>query len=130
MVNSSFGQVLLVGLGGFLGSSARFLLSGMVDRLVVAGTFPYGTLTVNALGCLVIGFLGAVLESRELLGSGQRIFLLVGVLGGFTTFSTFTYETLTLVHGSDLPRAALNVGLHVLIGLLAVWGGYQSARYL
>jgi CrcB protein len=128
--NSYLGQALLVGLGGFLGSIARFLLSGIVDKNILWGAFPYGTLTVNALGCFAIGILGGLIESRDFLSPEQRIFLLIGLLGGFTTFSTFAYQTLGLFNASDLMRAGLNATLHVLICLILVWVGHQIIRYI
>lgn len=123
-------QVLLVGLGGFVGSALRFLLGGWVHRLTPGSTFPYGTLTVNVAGCLVIGFLGGMLELRQAVGPGERLFLIVGVLGGFTTFSSFAYETLGLAHGGDLLRAGANVTAQVVLGLTAAWLGYAAAQLL
>ena len=128
--NSYLGQAILVGLGGFLGSIARFLLSGVVDKNILWGAFPYGTLTVNAFGCFAVGILGGLIESRDLLSPEQRIFLLIGLLGGFTTFSAFAYQTLNLFNASDLIRAGLNVTLHVLICLLFVWVGHQIIRHI
>jgi len=123
-------QALLVGAGGFLGSAFRFLAGGFVHRFTPASTFPYGTLTVNVLGCLAIGFLGGMLEVRQALGPGERLFLIVGVLGGFTTFSSFAYETLGLVHGADFGRALANVGASLILGLSAAWLGYAAAQAL
>ena len=91
-----FGQMILVGLGGFFGSGLRFALGGWVQRLFPYSQLPLGTLTVNVVGCLFIGFLGGLAEQRQLMDTGLRLFLLVGVLGGFTTFSTFAYESLAL----------------------------------
>ncbi len=73
------------------------MISGWVQRLVVTGVFPYGTLVVNVLGCFLIGILGGLAEYRQVLEPGQRLFLMIGVLGGFTTFSTFAFETLSLM---------------------------------
>jgi CrcB protein len=122
-------QILVVGVGGFLGSAARFLLSGFVHRLLPP-TFPYGTLVVNLSGCLAIGYLGGLLQFRSLLGPSQRLFLLIGFLGGFTTFSSFAYETLTLAQGSEFLKAAFNIAAHVMLGLTAAWLGYFSAHNL
>ncbi len=130
MQKINYAHVLLAGLGGFVGSSARFFLSGIVQRFVVAGTFPYGTLAVNLTGCLAIGFLGGMMEMKQVLGPSQRVFLLIGVLGGFTTFSTFAYETLNLVHAAEAPKALLNVTGHVILGLAAAWVGYTTAQQL
>jgi CrcB protein len=123
------GQLLLVGLGGFLGSTARFAFGGLVHR-VVPGMFPWGTLAVNVVGCLAIGFLAGLLEMRQLLGPGQRLFLLIGVLGGFTTFSSVAVETLGLAHDGELWKAGLNVLAQVGLGLTAAWIGYTGAQTL
>ena len=130
MHDSPLGRVLLVGLGGFLGSSTRFLLSGWVQRAVPLSTFPHGTWVVNVLGCLTIGFLGGYSEARQVLGPAQRLFLFIGFLGGFTTFSTFAFETLGLTRDSEFLKATGNVLVHVVAGFLAVWIGYGVARTL
>jgi CrcB protein len=130
MTNTYLGQLLVVGTGGFLGSAARYALSGLVHRGLPSLAFPVGTLAVNVLGCLIIGFLGGLLETRQILGPSQRLFLLIGVLGGFTTFSTFSYETLGLLHAAEFAKSLLNVMAHVGIGLFAAWVGYLGAQYL
>lgn len=124
------GQLLLVASGGAIGSAARYALAGLAQRVAPDATFPYGTLAVNVLGCLAIGFLGGAIEARQALDPGQRLFLMLGVLGGFTTYSAFAYETLGLAHGADFGRAILNVGLQVVLGLLAAWLGYLAAQNL
>ena len=130
MMSSYVVKVLIVGLGGFIGSGARYALSGLVHRLPFLGTFPHGTLVVNVVGCLAIGFLGGIMELRQALGPSQRLFLLIGVLGGFTTFSTFAYETLSMAHASDFAKVALNIAAHVVLGLAAAWAGYACAQQL
>ncbi len=85
---------------------------------------------VNVIGCLAIGFVAGLLELREILTPSQRLFLLVGVLGGFTTFSAFAYETLNLMQASDIARAIANVAAQVILGLLAAWLGYLTAQSL
>jgi len=130
MQRSYLAELLIVGLGGFLGAAARYALSGLTHRLIPFGSFPWGTLAVNLLGCLAIGFLGGVMELRQSLGSGQRLFLLIGVLGGFTTYSSFAYETLALARAAELARAGANVLLHVAVGMAAAWLGFVAARYL
>src|SRR5688572_29598198 len=101
--------VLVVGLGGFLGSGARYLLGGWVHAWFPRVSFPIGTLAVNTSGCLLIGVLAALLEVRQLLSPGMRLFLMIGVLGGFTTFSSFAFETLALARYAQLLRAGANV---------------------
>lgn len=88
------------------------------------GTFPYGTLGVNVLGCLAIGVLGGLADSRNVLGPNARLVIILGVLGGFTTFSTFGYETLALLRDGESLRASTNVLASVLACLAAVWLGY------
>lgn len=130
MHKTLLGQIFLVGAGGFIGSAARYTIAGIVHRLTPATVFPLGTLMVNILGCLAIGFLGGLMEIKQVLGPGQRLFLLIGVLGGFTTFSTFAYETLGLFHTAEMGKAMLNVAAHVMVGLAAAWIGYAGAQYL
>ena len=121
-------DVLWVGFGGFVGSSLRFLISGWVHRLPGTGAFPYGTLAVNVAGCLAIGLLGGLAEHRQVFSPAARLFLMIGVLGGFTTFSTFAFETIALAHASDVARLFANIFLQVVLGLSAAWLGYVIAR--
>ena len=114
----------VVGAGGFLGAMARFGLSGLVRRQFPLTTFPLGTLGVNLLGCLLIGVITGFAESRQLFSPEFRIFALIGVLGGFTTFSTFGYETFVILKDDKYLLAIANVGLHVILGLALVWLGY------
>lgn len=117
-------EVLLVGAGGFLGASLRFMVSGLVQRLDPVGSFPYGTLSVNVLGCLVIGFLGGLADARHVLGPSARLITIIGVLGGFTTFSTFAYETLALLRDGENLRAGANILTSFGICMVSVWLGY------
>lgn len=121
-------QLFLVGIGGFIGSVFRFLLSGFVSRLVPLAEFPLGTLAVNVLGCLLIGVLNGLAETRQLIGPELRLFLMIGMIGGFTTFSTFGYETLALIRDADLVQAMGNVMAQVFFGLIAVWLGDMLGR--
>ncbi len=119
---------LLVGAGGFIGSVFRFSAGGFVYRVLGSTTLPYGTLLVNVIGCFAIGVLGGLGDSRQVIGTELRLFFFIGILGGFTTFSAFGYETLALVRAADPSRAMLNVALNVVAGLLAVWAGYGLGR--
>ncbi len=122
--------LLWVGAGGFLGAILRYLLGGWVQRLTPAATFPTGTLAVNVLGCLAIGFVAGLVEMRHGLGPGLRLFLLVGLLGGFTTFSSFAWETLDLARSGALAPALANIALQVVLGLAAAWAGLALTRLL
>lgn len=119
--------VLLVGLGGFVGSAARYVVGEWVHRGGTGG-YPYGTLVVNVLGCAAIGLLAGALDARPTPSAGLRAFLVVGVLGGFTTFSTFAHETLALARAADVWRAGGHVVLHVVTGLAAAGVGYTVTR--
>ncbi len=119
--------VLYVALGGAIGSAARYLLGGLVHRFTPA-YFPYGTFVINVLGCLVFGLVIGVAEPGTTLSPAARAFLLIGVLGGFTTFSSFTFETFALVREAELARAVINAAGQLVIGLLALWGGYVAGR--
>lgn len=116
---------LLVGLGGGLGSLLRYGAGGLVQRhLPFGAAFPAGTLVVNALGSLAIGLLGGLAESRGLFGPAARQALFLGLLGGFTTFSSFSFETLQLARAGQWLLAGLNVGAQLALGLGAVWLGW------
>ena len=117
-------QVLLVGSGGFLGAVLRYAVGGLVHRQLTFATFPFGTLTVNLVGCFVIGAVAGLAEARQVLGPEARLFVLIGLLGGFTTYSTFAFETYAMLRDGEILRAALNVGVHVVFGLTLVWLGY------
>ena len=121
-------RLLLVGLGGGLGSMARYVLGGLVGRWKGGWTFPFETLLVNVAGCLAIGVLASLAEARGVFGGTTRAFLFVGLLGGFTTFSTFGYETFQLLRDGQLGAAGLSAGLQLAGGLVAVWGGAVLAR--
>lgn len=122
-------NILFVGLGGALGSIARYLVSTWVQTATKSINFPFGTLTVNLVGCFVIGFLAQLAEARGVFTSESRAFVFIGILGGFTTFSSFGNETLNLARGGEIWNALANIGLNVVIGLFAVWLG-RTAAYL
>lgn len=119
---------LLVGIGGFLGAVSRYAVSGWVHRWLNNPWFPYGTLTVNILGCFLIGILGGMAESRHLFSPEIRLLTMVGFLGGFTTFSSFGYESLGLLRDGQFAGMLWNLGLHIVLGLFAVWLGLNLTR--
>jgi len=121
-------QVALVGLGGFIGSVLRYGVSGFAQRWDPVASFPYGTLTVNALGCFAIGALAGLTESRQLFGPELRLFVFIGVLGGFTTFSTFGYETHALLREGDHLKAGANALGSLALCLILVWLGHALGR--
>lgn len=120
-------SAVLVGLGGSVGALARFGLSGLVHRFLPQTTFPLGTLAVNMLGCLAIGSIAGLAESRLAFGPELRAFVLIGILGSFTTFSTFGFETFAMLRDDEYLRAITNIGLQVVLGLALVWFGYSLA---
>jgi CrcB protein len=122
-------ELLLVGIGGGLGAMARYGLSGFAHR-VLGASFPYGTLAVNVLGCLVIGAVLYLVEGRAVLSLQARLFLATGILGGLTTFSSFGYETLELLRSQQLRLALLNVAANVVLGLGSVWLGWTGMKLL
>jgi len=123
-------KILMVGMGGFAGSVCRYMVSELSQKLFQNPFFPYGTLTVNVLGCFLIGLLGGLSEARQLFSPEIRALILIGFLGGFTTFSTFGYEIFTLSrHGQMIP-ALINLMLHLLLGFSAVWLGFSISRLL
>ena len=121
-------QYLWVALGGALGSVVRYACSIGAARWLGA-TFPWGTLLVNVAGSFMIGLLAALLtaDGRPALGSDARAFLMIGVLGGFTTFSSFSLETLTLARAGALGAAGANVALSLVLCLGGVWLGFVAA---
>jgi len=121
-------QLLLVGAGGFIGSVLRYAVSGLAYRLIPAAMFPLGTLVVNVAGCFLIGYGNGLAVTRNMFTPQARVFLFIGLLGGFTTFSSFGYETMALARDSQEARALVNVALQVVLGLAAVWLGYSLSR--
>lgn len=122
-------QYLLIGLGGFFGANARFLVSSWAARLL-GSHFPYGTFLANITGSLLLGVTIAVLHDRALLASPQRHFFVVGFLGAYTTFSTFAYESMQLFQNGSILLGLLNIVGSVVVGLLAVVCGFWLGRLL
>jgi CrcB protein len=117
-------QLLVVGLGGFIGSALRFKLGGIVLHHSASWRFPLSTFAVNLTGCFVIGVLGALAEHRDLFAPDIRLFLFTGLLGGYTTFSAFAFEGVFLMRRGELLIAAAYALLSILGGFAAVWLGY------
>jgi CrcB protein len=118
---------MLIAVGGAIGSVLRYALQGWVQRLS-AGSFPVGTLAVNATGCLVLGLLSGYFAGPHLVREEYRVGLTVGVLGGFTTFSTFGLESFNLANDGEFRLALLNMLLSCGVGFAAVWVGYRLAE--
>lgn len=118
--------------GGAAGSVLRYLVSGVSQRLLVPGAgtlaaFPAGTLVVNVTGSLLIGLLAGLAESRSVFGPEARLLLVTGFLGGYTTFSAFSLETLLLLRAGQSATAFATVALQVLLGVAAAWAGFALA---
>jgi CrcB protein len=120
--------VTFVGVGGFFGAVFRHLLSNWVQQVAGNPLWPYGTLAVNATGSLLLGILVGLAEAKGLFSPEMRALLFVGVLGGFTTFSTFGVETSTLLRQGSIIGATANIVLQVLLGVGAAMAGYQLSR--
>jgi CrcB protein len=119
---------LLIGLGSALGGMARYWCSGMAATLI-GETFPWGTLIVNVIGSLIIGFFATMTgpDGRIFVGSEARQFVMIGLCGGYTTFSSFSLQTLSLVNEGEWLNAGFNIGASVVLCLLAVWLGHIAA---
>ena len=122
--------VSLVALGGALGSIARYLLGTWIQAASRSVDFPFGTLTVNLVGCFVIGFLSQLAETRGAFTPETRALVFVGVLGGFTTFSSFGNDTLNLFRDDATLNALVNIGANVMLGLALVWFGRTLAFWI
>ena len=123
-------DILLVGLGGFVGSVARYKLGGLVLHMTAQERFPYSTFAINVLGCLVVGLLAGLAEKHELFGPGTRLLLFTGLMGGFTTFSAFGLEAVFLIRRGEVWLAALYAGSSVVLGIAAVWLGIKLVSLL
>jgi fluoride exporter len=122
-------KLLLIAVGGAVGSVGRYLLSGFANRISNAIHFPVGTLTVNLIGSFIIGLLWGWFEHNDF-SSPMRSLLFVGILGGFTTFSAFSLETLILFRDGHIKIALLNVILNNVVGIGLAFLGYALTRQL
>lgn len=120
-------RYLLIFAGGGLGAVLRYWAQGLVYNRM-GSAFPYGTVLVNIVGCFVIGLLMVSMEERFLATPALRLFLTVGILGGFTTFSSFSFETMALFRDGESALALANVGLSVIVCLCATWTGMKLGR--
>ena len=122
-------RLLSVGFAGFIGTLLRYWLSGVVARRY-GETFPFGTLVVNLVGCFVIGFLFYLFYERALAGPTSRTTIFIGLLGGFTTFSSFGLQTFTLLRDGELFLALVNIAVSNVAGVALVWVGYSLAKVI
>ncbi len=123
-------DMLLVGLGGFIGSVTRYKLGGWLLHLTAQEKFPFSTFAVNVTGCLVAGILSGLAERHHLFSPEARLFLFTGLLGGFTTFSAFGLETTFLLRRGEPWVAAMYIGASLLAGITAVWLGIKVVSLL
>ena len=121
-------DILIIGAGGFVGAVLRYLAILSMQLFKTKSSIPLGTLSVNVVGCLLIGFLAVMAENSSLISVETRNFLIVGILGAFTTFSTFGYESVSLLKDGMSLHFALNIGLQLVLGFLAVWAGMNLAK--
>jgi len=121
-------KLLFVGLGGFVGATMRYATGIFIRQFVDTTQFPYGTLAVNFLGSLMIGFLIGLAGVEGLLPPSAQAFLITGMLGAFTTFSTFSYETLHLFQSGKVSPAIMNLSIQIVLGIAAVWAGSKLAH--
>lgn len=122
-------RFFLVGLGGFVGTLGRYWLSGVVARRY-GETFPFGTLLVNALGCFLIGFFFYLLYERTLTAPTERTVVLIGLIGGFTTFSSYGLQTFSLLRNGEVLLALTNIAVSNVLCLALVGAGYALAKVI
>jgi CrcB protein len=120
-------RIIWLAVAGAVGTLARYGVSNLVHR-VHASSFPFGTLTVNLVGCFLFGLVWTLAEERLVLSGAARLVLLVGFMGAFTTFSTYAFETGALLRDAEWLAAATNVLAHNLLGLVALFGGVALGR--
>jgi CrcB protein len=122
-------KTLVIGAAGLVGTVFRYWLSGLVARQY-GETFPWGTMAVNLIGCFLAGFIFHLTEERFLVSPMLRTVVLIGFLGGFTTFSSYGLQTFTLLKDSEFGLATLNVAASNVMGLFMVWVGYVVSKAL
>ena len=120
-------RFLLIGFAGLAGTLGRYFMSGLVARRF-GETFPVGTIIINVIGCFLAGLLFYVLQERSLVSETVRLAIMVGFLGGFTTFSAYGLQTFTLFRDGEVFLAFLNLAISNVLGLFMVWLGFVAAR--
>jgi len=123
-------NILLVGAGGFAGAILRYLVGNLAQQMSGSTTFPFGTLTVNVIGCFVIGVLAYLARTYNLFSIQAQHLILIGFLGAFTTYSTFGNDTVWMLREARPVPALLYVGAHIVVGFSAVWMGQFLASAL
>ena len=123
-------NILLVGIGGFIGSVLRYLVAVKVELLFVDVFFPFGTMVVNITGCFVIGLISGFSEYVTPISPRIKFFLITGILGGYTTFSSFGNDTFILLREKEILFVALNTGVQLVVGVIAVWLGYLLSKVI
>jgi len=121
-------RILIVGFGGFLGAALRYIISNATAKY--CGDFPLGTLIVNVLGGFLMGFLMEASTGQWAVSANTRIFLTTGMMGGLTTFSTFSYETISFLSDGEYLAGGMNAGLNLFSALFACWLGKTAAQLL
>ncbi len=129
LLDHESGKVLLIALAGAAGTLARYWISGGVNRAAGIG-FPWGTVTVNLLGCFLFGLVWIMAEERALIGPAARTVILIGFMGGLTTFSSLAGDTMGLLRDAQYLRAFGNVALQNIAGLALLWLGIVTGRAL
>ncbi|MFQ5735782.1 MAG: fluoride efflux transporter FluC [Thermodesulfobacteriota bacterium] len=122
-------KILLIALAGAVGTLARYWFSGLVQR-ASGGGFPWGTFAANMAGCLLFGFVWSLAEERMLISTGARSIVLVGFMGAFTTYSTYTFETAQFLRDSEWALAAGNIALQNTTGIVFLLLGLALGRLL
>lgn len=127
-MNLSLLNILAVGAGGFVGVSARYVLSYFTNQQFPDAKFPLDTFLINIIGCFAIGALLSLFEGKGWMDVQVRLFIFTGILGGFTTFSTFANDSFLLLKSDQVMLGLLNIGGQVILGLLFVWIGYSIIK--
>lgn len=123
-------KLIIVGTGGFIGAILRYLVSGFIQTNLQSSSFPFGTMAVNLIGCLLIGIGGGLIAARQLFSPEIRAFLFIGILGSFTTFSTFGLETFNLARNGQNLMALIYLGFSIIVGIFAVYCGFVISKFI